>query len=333
MRPSLLFEMQPNKDNSAFAASLVIPSRNRRTELRELLLSAQKQTVPLEVIVIDDGSIDGTSEMVRAEFPRVRLESRSHSRGYIVRRNEGARLAISQFIFSLDDDAEFSSPKIIAQTIAEFDHPRIGAVAIPLRNLGEPGGVCQKAPNNSQIWVTSEFIGTAHAIRRDVFFIAGGYREELVHQGEESDLCLRLLSAGYVVRAGSSDPILHDESPLRDFARRDFYGRRNDILFAWHNVPMPYLPIHLAATTLNGFAHAATRAKHPFRMLSGIMNGYRDCARRWSNRCPVRASVYRLHRQLKKHGPLPLLAIEHDLPSLSIEVSGSAAGAHVFSER
>ena len=104
----------------------------------------------------------------------------------------------------------------------------------------------------------------------------------------------------------------------------DFYGRRNDILFVWQNVPMPYLPIHLAATTLNGFAHAATRAKHPFRMLSGIMNGYRDCARHWSKRRPVRASVYRLHRQLKKKGPLQLQEIESNLPSLSGKIPGDS---------
>ena len=50
-RPSVLFEMQPNKDNSAFPASLVIPTRNRRRELRELFLSVQKQTVPLEIML------------------------------------------------------------------------------------------------------------------------------------------------------------------------------------------------------------------------------------------------------------------------------------------
>jgi GT2 family glycosyltransferase len=74
IRPSVLFEMQPNKDNSAFPASLVIPTRNRRRELRELFLSVQKQTVPLEIIVMDDASTDGTSEMMRSEFPAVGLE-------------------------------------------------------------------------------------------------------------------------------------------------------------------------------------------------------------------------------------------------------------------
>jgi hypothetical protein len=32
----------------------------------------------------------------------------------------------------------------------------------------------------------------------------------------------------------------------------DLYGRRNDVLFAWHNVPMPYFPAHLLGVTING---------------------------------------------------------------------------------
>lgn len=263
---------------------------------------------------MDDGSIDGTGDMVLKEFRSVRLERSEESLGYIKQRNRAAQLASAPIIFSLDDDAVFSSPRVIEQILSQFGSNRVGAVAIPYVDVNRNQIMHQSAPDDSSVWVTDRFVGTAHAVRRDVCLKLGGYREMLIHQGEEGDFCIRMLDAGYVVRLGSSDPIHHFESPKRDLSRMDFYGRRNDILFAWHNVPMPYLPVHLAATTLNGFAYAVTRAEHPFRMLSGIMNGYRDCVRNWSNRRPVPASIYRLHRRLKKKGPLRLEEIDRHLP-------------------
>ncbi len=83
----------------------------------------------------------------------------------------------------------------------------------------------QSPPNTSGTWITDTFIGTAHALRRDIFLKLGGYRDHLVHQGEESDFCIRMLDAGYLVRLGRSDPINHWESPKRDLRRMDFYGR------------------------------------------------------------------------------------------------------------
>ena len=82
--------------------------------------------------------------------------------------------------------------------------------------------------------VVHAFVGAAHAVRRDVFLKVGGYREHFFFMGEEGDLCLRMMQAGYVTRLGRADPIYHLESSRRDLSRAGFSGRRNDILFAWH---------------------------------------------------------------------------------------------------
>src|SRR5439155_5137042 len=124
---------------------------------------------------------------------------------------------------------------------------------------------------------------------------------------------------GYIVRLGSAYPIHHMESTQRDFRRMDFYGRRNDISFAWHNVPMPYFPIHLLGTTLNGFA-SAFRMQRFQKMLQGIACGYIDCFRWWNKRRPVPWKIYRLHRLLKKYGPQLMLDIEQSLPGLDNSV-------------
>jgi GT2 family glycosyltransferase len=294
-------------------ATVVIVSRNRKDELMNAVRSAVAQTIRPQVLVIDDGSGDGTAASVSREFPAVTLVRHDQSAGLVVRRNEGARAANGDVIFSIDDDAAFTSPRTVEQTLAEFDDPRIGAVAIPFIEPRKGPAVMQRAPGGGR-WVTDCFIGTSHAIRRDVFLALGGYREQLVHQGEERDFCIRLLQAGYVVRLGSADPIHHYESPKRDFSRMDYYGRRNDVLFVWHYVPWAHLPVHLAGTVVNA-ARSAWEARRISRMAAGTVAGLTGGLMRPLDRQPVSRAVYRLHRRLKKAGPELLDAVMPELPA------------------
>jgi glycosyltransferase involved in cell wall biosynthesis len=299
-------------------ASVVIVTRNRKEDLRRALRSASAQTTQAEVLVIDDASDDSTSEMVRSEFPSVKLERTETSCGYMPQKNRAALLAQGGIIFSIDDDAEFSSPRVIEQTLQDFCDPRIGAIAIPYLEPGKDNRIRQSSPDASSAWVTDRFIGTAYALRREVFLTLKGYREHLVHQGEEGDYCLRMLEAGYVTRLGNADPIFHYESPSRSWERMDFYGRRNDILFAWQNVPMPYLPLHLGATVLRGSFYAVRSARHPRKMFAGMLSGFAECIRGDVKRRPVDSRIYRLSRELKKRGPLPLRSVIDRLPPLSV---------------
>ena len=281
------------------AATLVITTRNRRDDLRRAIESAVRQDVVLEILVIDDGSTDGTSEMVRDEFPQVCLERSERSLGLIVQRNRAAKLAIAPVIVSLDDDAEFSTPHVVSQALDDLKPSEIGAVAMPYINLRQDQRIRTRAPNSDGVYLTDSFTGTAHALHRDLFLQLGGYRETLFHQGEERDFCIRMLEAGYFTRLGNSDPIYHYESPRRDVRRMDLYGRRNDILFAWHNVPMPKLISHLAATTLRGISFGV-RVGRPIRMLRGLTWGYAACLHQWSQRKPVQEDTYRRFRTLSK---------------------------------
>src|SRR5262245_20418497 len=96
--------------NSAPRATIIISSKNRADDLRRTVTSSLQQSVNLEVLVLDDGSTDDTSDVIRNEFPHVKLHRFEQSLGYIVRRNQGASLASAPIVFSIDDDAIFSSP-------------------------------------------------------------------------------------------------------------------------------------------------------------------------------------------------------------------------------
>jgi glycosyltransferase involved in cell wall biosynthesis len=291
-------------------ATVIITTKNRKDDLRKAVASALEQDAHPRVLVVDDGSTDGTSDMIRAEFPTVQIERVEQSRGYIVQRNRGAALAQTPFIVSIDDDAAFSSPRVISQTIAEFADPRIGAVAIPFINVHQDNITRQLAPDDRGIYVTASFIGTAHALRRELFVNLGGYREFFFHQGEEEDYCIRMFAAGYAVRVGRADPIHHFESPRRDRKRMDLYGRRNNVLFAWCNVPLMNLPGRLLAATFHGIRHGV-RQRHILRMMHGLGMGYAAIFRYWGERRPVAAGAYRAFRRLRGQPTVELATAEH----------------------
>jgi glycosyltransferase involved in cell wall biosynthesis len=296
------------------SATVVITTKNRKEDLAKSLASIKAQTAALEILVIDDGSNDGTSEMIRREYPAVRLYREEKSRGLIVQRNRGAQLASGGIIFSIDDDAIFSSPHIVEQTLREFDDPRVGAIAIPFVDVNTSPEVKQRAPDANGVYAAYSYIGTAHAVRKDLFLRLGGYRELLIHQSEEEDYSIRLLNAGYIVRCGLSDPIHHFESPRRSWARMDFHGARNKVMYAWNNVPFPYFPVHLAVTTFM----TSIQARQPGRAITrwrGVADAYVRCLTGRADRRPVAPAVYRLSRLLKRRGAVPIREIESRLPN------------------
>ena len=297
------------------SATIAVTTLNRRDELRTLLRTATTQEGDPEILVIDDGSTDGTAEMVLAEFAGVRVERSEHSLGLIVQRNRAAELATGEILFSIDDDAHFTSPTTVLETLGDFDHPRVGAVAMPFVDIRTSTRTLQVAPDRDGRWITSSYIGTAHALRRDVFLSLDGYRGALGQMVEEPDYCLRMLDAGFATRLGRAPEIVHEESPKRDQERITELGRRNDILHGWHNVPMPYLAARLAKVSLYSMVYPEAR-RHPRAVARGLARGYRDAWRSRASRAPVARETYRLDHELRKRGPLRLDDIEARLALL-----------------
>src|ERR1043166_4729275 len=91
-------------------ASIVIPSCNRIEELRALVRSCLDQTVPVEIIVVDDAANDEIARMIDSEFPVVRYYRLAQGRGPAFQRNRGIELANSEIVFPVDDDSLFVSP-------------------------------------------------------------------------------------------------------------------------------------------------------------------------------------------------------------------------------
>ncbi len=297
------------------AASLVITTRNRVAELVRSLESAIRQTVPLDIILLDDASSDGTPEIVRREFPSVRLITNEQRQGYIRLRNIGAQLAKRPIIFSIDDDAVFTAPNIAAKTLDAFRSPRVGAVAIPFVDVNITPEMQQQSPDPNEPYATAWYIGTAHALRRDIFLAHGGYNELFVHQHEERDYCARMLSAGYVVRLGYSEPIHHFASPKRETARQDFYTARNNILIHWCNTPSPDIVWRLFRSTAGNLIYGLRNGR-TIQFAKGVLAGWHEIIGGQIPRSPLPKETHRMFRRLES-SPTRLAEIEHLLPPLA----------------
>jgi GT2 family glycosyltransferase len=246
--------------------------------------------------------------MVRSEFPAVRVERFETSAGLVGRRNDAARLAHGPVVVSIDDDAVFTSPGIVAQTLADFDDPRVAAVAMPYVDVPVGPEEHQRAPDPVTCWVAPVFRGTAYAVRRDVFLDLGGFRALIVHQGEEHDFALRLLGAGYAVRLGRAEPIHHFVSPNRDLTRMAVYGRRNELLVSFTRFPLPAAVAAMTGYTLKAL-RAGVREGDLATTLRGLRFGLASCWRLRGERDPLPWRALWLDRRLRRHRALPIGAV------------------------
>ncbi|MDF2751797.1 MAG: glycosyl transferase family 2 [Gaiellaceae bacterium] len=275
----------------------MIVTKDRRDDALRAVASAAAQEPTVEVLVMDDGSSDGTAAAVRQAYPTARVERFETSEGYIVRRNQAAELASGEILVSIDDDAEIPAADMVATTVGEFEDPRIGAVAIPYVDLPDEG-VRQRAPSASGVHLVHRFRGTAYATRRELFLALGGFRAMLFHQAEEADFCLRLLNAGYVVRLGSAAPVRHHAAE-RPPERGWFFECRNSVLFAWHNVPMPELVVQVGKSSAY-LLWLGGGVRRTGLFARGLGAGVAAAVRDRRGRNPVRRAAWRLYSRLGK---------------------------------
>ena len=105
--------------------SVIIPTYNRFVALQNALASVYAQTLPpSEVIVVDDGSTDGTAEMVRREYPDVKLLIQNNQ-GVSAARNTAIQVAEGDWIALLDSDDEWLPKKLETQMAALEKAPQV----------------------------------------------------------------------------------------------------------------------------------------------------------------------------------------------------------------
>ncbi len=220
--------------------SLVICVWNRRDDLRENLNAIGRQTLPpLEVIVVDNASEDGTPEMVREEFPDVRLIRMPHSGyGACETFNIGFATARGEYVGILDDDVVLP-PEFVERMLSEFQkEPETTAVLSAKVVEPEMPDWYLNSPAVNRERYMATFRGCASMARRAAIERAGYYDVRLHIFGNERDLTARLLNLGYRVKMVPAVEVFH-KAPfgMRHGRRSLYYHVRNVWIYAFKYLP------------------------------------------------------------------------------------------------
>lgn len=185
----------------------------------------------IEVIVADDGSTDGTADLLAREVPSVRIVRLEPNRGFAPAANRGVAAATGRIILLLNSDAIVSADALSA-FLAAFDDPSFGVAGARLLNVdGSPqwsGGRTptllwmigvvsgagplarffrrRRAVQRDVDWVS----GAAMAFRREVWSAAGPLDERYRFYCQDIDFSLRARAAGWDVRVFEEARVTHE---------------------------------------------------------------------------------------------------------------------------
>jgi hypothetical protein len=244
--------------------SVLVITWNRKDDILETVKSVYEQSYRnIEIIVVDNGSTDGTAQVLRQAYPEVVLLELGKNIG-IVARNKGIAVARGEIIFLLDSDAS-PAYNTLSNLIRKFQvEPKVGVINSKIVNINSgtqnrgPGWVYserQRARQDSEFlsWSFSE--GGA-AIRKEVFDHIGLFWDLLFFGCEGQEFALRVWNAGYKIIYYPESIVYHRCSELQRFSDkdRDYLFFRNTLYiyiarYPWWMIAL-LAPIKIGAVTI-----------------------------------------------------------------------------------
>ncbi len=197
--------------------SIVVVNWDRRDLLRACLRSLEAQTFrDFEILVVDNGSRDGSAEMVEQEFPQARLLRNSTNRGFCAANNQGIALAGGRYVALLNNDAE-ADPAWLAELLGAFGQGAdVGMAASKIlvwenrstidkaghliypdgQNRGRGTGETDRGQYD-QVEETAWPDGCAAMYKKEMLDAVGGFDEDFFAYADDAELGLRARLAGW----------------------------------------------------------------------------------------------------------------------------------------
>jgi GT2 family glycosyltransferase len=204
-------------ESSQPAIDVVVPVYGHYELTNSCLEYLARQSAPHRVIVVDDGSPDGSPARLRHEWPQVKLVELESNGGYTRAVNRGVRAGEAEYVVLLNNDVQ-PRPDCLERLVAPLRRdPRVGSVAALMLAPGERGAIdsfgvsadvtlagfarMQGQPSTHIFTGGPTSLtgpeGTAGAYRRAAWEQVGGFDETIAAYMEILDLALRLQSAGW----------------------------------------------------------------------------------------------------------------------------------------
>ena len=247
--------------------SIIIPVHNRREITRRCLFCLQKQTYSnFDIIVIDDGSTDGTSEMIKKDFPEIILLHGDGNLWWTGATNLGIKYALkkgAELILTLNDDVLIKEDYIEKFIIAHKEQPHalIGSINLsqeePPRLLSAGNislnhwtakcikrGQILRPYSNAFSGLLSSYTlpGRGTFIPRAIFDAIGLFDEKhFPHYAADEDFSLRAKKTGFKVLIHTENPVFSPYEPNRTGEKEQTIASFLKSFFILHNPN--YLPV------------------------------------------------------------------------------------------
>jgi glycosyltransferase involved in cell wall biosynthesis len=178
--------------------TIVIPAYNYAQYLRDAIDSALNQTIPCEVVVVNDGSTDNTEEVAKSYGNKIVYVSKKNG-GLSAARNSGIVVATGKYITCLDADDTLEPT--FAEKCLELFAPTVGIVKTRVSNFGDNTDkhIVTGQVNYVSIRQMNQITATA-MFRRDIWEEVGGYDENMKDGYEDWEFWIRIVKAGYQVK-------------------------------------------------------------------------------------------------------------------------------------
>ncbi len=226
---------------------VVVATYNRVDSLLHTLERLTALPEQPRVVVVDNGSGDGTAAAVRRRFDAVRVIALPRNVGTRAR-TIGARVLDTPYVAFNDDDSWWAPGALARGAAALAGSPRLALVAA--RVLVGPDGrddatcvAMARSPLPLQPGLPGRpvlgFVACGAIVRRSAFLAVGGFQSRLLVSAEERLLALDLATAGWALAYLPEVVAHHHPSPLRDPNARRRLEARNRLWIAWLRRPWP----------------------------------------------------------------------------------------------
>ena len=223
--------------------SVIIVSYNVRDFLQQCLHSLEKagEGLSMEIIVVDNASADGSAEMIRRQFHRVRLIENSDNRGFSRANNQAMRIAEGRYLLLINPDTLAREDTLSSLMAFMEAHPRAGAAGCKIlnpdgtlqlscrRSFPTPWVALSKILGLSRLFPNSRLFGRYNLtyldpdrtapvdalsgsflfLRRQAIEEMGLFDEEYFMYGEDLDLCYRIKKASWEIYYVPDTQIIH----------------------------------------------------------------------------------------------------------------------------